>query len=132
MMRQSVLLSSPHYGHSGIVEAARELYKQIAGSNSGDQTSPAMILGLYFKLPSQYPCAQSFEAMWLNAFDHAAARCLFLSYPFLCPYSLIRHLLFYVALLIDDCTRIESISFYLPAKSFRLVSTLSFALATFI
>uniref|UniRef100_A0A7C8ZPT0 DUF7358 domain-containing protein n=2 Tax=Opuntia streptacantha TaxID=393608 RepID=A0A7C8ZPT0_OPUST len=35
MMRQSVLLSSPHYGHSGIVEAARELYKQIAGSNSG-------------------------------------------------------------------------------------------------
>lgn len=34
-MRQNVLSSFPHYGHSGIVEAARELYHQIEGAYSG-------------------------------------------------------------------------------------------------
>ncbi|KAK9671342.1 hypothetical protein RND81_12G023400 [Saponaria officinalis] len=35
-VRERVLSSFPHYGHSGIVEAARELYDQIEGSNSGE------------------------------------------------------------------------------------------------
>ncbi|KNA18371.1 hypothetical protein SOVF_071440 [Spinacia oleracea] len=34
-MRQTVLSSFPHYGHSGIVEAARELYHNIEGAYSG-------------------------------------------------------------------------------------------------
>ncbi|GAB4834161.1 hypothetical protein Ancab_032425 [Ancistrocladus abbreviatus] len=36
-VRQSIIASFPHYGHSGIIEAARELFEQIDGS-SGDQS----------------------------------------------------------------------------------------------
>ncbi|XP_074319737.1 uncharacterized protein LOC141656661 [Silene latifolia] len=35
-MREHVLSSFPHYGHSGIIDAARELYNQIEGNNSRD------------------------------------------------------------------------------------------------
>ena len=34
-VRQKVISSLPHYGHSGIVEAARDLFMQIEG-NLGD------------------------------------------------------------------------------------------------
>ncbi|CAO2820531.1 unnamed protein product [Amaranthus hypochondriacus] len=34
-VRQTVLSTFPHYGHSGVVESARELYHQIEGAYSG-------------------------------------------------------------------------------------------------
>lgn len=35
-VRQTVLSTFPHYGHSGVVESARELYHQIEGAYSGN------------------------------------------------------------------------------------------------
>ncbi|XP_078441057.1 lipase class 3 family protein isoform X2 [Wolffia australiana] len=38
-VKQQVLISFPHYGHSGIVESARELYSQLQGKNSNEDSS---------------------------------------------------------------------------------------------
>ncbi|KAL9242500.1 hypothetical protein vseg_016492 [Gypsophila vaccaria] len=43
--RERILSSFPHYGHSGIVEAARELYDQIEGSNSGESGVATSVTG---------------------------------------------------------------------------------------
>ena len=34
-LKQGIVSSSPHYGHSGIVEAARNLFRQIEGNDDG-------------------------------------------------------------------------------------------------
>lgn len=35
-LKQGIVSSSPHYGHSGIVEAARNLFRQIEGNDEDD------------------------------------------------------------------------------------------------
>ncbi|WJZ87987.1 hypothetical protein VitviT2T_007327 [Vitis vinifera] len=39
-VRQSVISSFPHYGHSGIVEAARDLFNQVEGNAGAGDSSP--------------------------------------------------------------------------------------------
>ncbi|XP_042491712.1 uncharacterized protein LOC122071424 isoform X8 [Macadamia integrifolia] len=39
-VKQTVASSFPHYGHSGIIEAARELYMQIDGNPGNEENSP--------------------------------------------------------------------------------------------
>lgn len=48
-VRQSVTSSFPHYGHSGIVEAARDLFMQVegnAGAGGKDMTCSSTLLQL--------------------------------------------------------------------------------------
>ena len=42
-LKQSVVSSFPHYGHSGIVETARDLFTQIEGNAEDDGKSFVLI-----------------------------------------------------------------------------------------
>ncbi|GMN70871.1 hypothetical protein TIFTF001_053315, partial [Ficus carica] len=43
-LKQRVLSSFPHYGHSGIVEAARNLFTQIEGNAEDDESDSGGLL----------------------------------------------------------------------------------------
>lgn len=68
-VRQSVISSFPHYGHSGIVEAARDLFNQVegnAGAGGKDMTCSSTLLKIV-ELPFCHIILTSYK---LNIFSH--------------------------------------------------------------